>query len=146
VTGVGFSREPRRLRITFEDGHELHGLEVVTRSVPIGTILAVLRAAGGSSQPGVEQIEAMATLFEQLGAALIEWNYLDHETQEPVPPTPDGLSGLDFEFVTMLAMHWVDAVVGAAAPLANGSSGGRPQAAFPVASLPMVPRSASRAS
>lgn len=145
---MGFRREPRRLRISFEPEHELHGLELVTKSVPIGTILAVLRAAGGgvTSKPGVEQIEAMTVLFEQLGGALIEWNYEDHETGEAVPATPAGLASQDFEFVTTLAMAWVDAVVGAAAPLASSSSGGRAPAAFPVASLPMVPRSESRAS
>jgi hypothetical protein len=145
---VGYRPQPKRFRVAFEEDHELHGLELVTRSVPIGTILTVLRAAGSGAKttPEPEDVAAVQGLFEEFGGALIEWNLEHPETGEPVPATPEGVAGLDFDLVSRIAMEWVQAVLGASAPLGAGSNGGRPAAAFPVSSIPMAPRSSSLAS
>lgn len=143
---MGFRPQEKTFRVVFDEDHDLHGLWLRTRSVPIGTILDVMRSAGASMRggtPGVEDIESVGLLFEKFGGALVEWN-LDHPTTgEPVPATPDGLRGLDFDLVTTLAMEWVGAVVGAAAPLGPSSSRGP---APRMDSLPMEPLSSSRAS
>jgi len=145
---VGYRPQPKRFRLTFEPDHEFHGLEIVTKSVPIGTLLAILRVAGkgGTGRPGVDDVEAVAGMFDEFGNALIEWTMEHPDTGEPVPASADGLRSLDTDLVTRLAMEWVQAVLGAAAPLGAGSSSGRPAAAFPVSSIPMAPRSSSLAS
>lgn len=135
---MGYRRQAKRFRLTFDEAHELHGLEVVTKSVPIGVILTVMRAAGagqGGRKPTIEDVESVSTLFDTLGDALIEWNFED-EAGEPVPATPEGLRSLDLDFVTMLSMEWVEAVIGASAPLGKSSQSG-PR--FPETSLPMTP-------
>lgn len=133
---MGYRRPAKRFRLTFDERHELHGLEVVTKSVPIGVILTVMRAAGAgmNRKPTVEDVEGVSTLFDTLGDALIEWNYED-DNGDPVPATPDGLRSLDLDFVTMLSMEWVEAVIGASAPLGKSSPSGP---SFPETSLPMT--------
>lgn len=145
---MGFRPEAKRFRLRFDEDHEFHGLEIVTRSVPIGTILDVMRAAGSGAgrSPSPEDVESIRGLFENFGGALIEWDLEHPDTGEPVPATPEGVATLDFDLVTRLAMEWVQAVLGASAPLGGASSSGRPAAAFPVSSIPMEPRSSSRAS
>lgn len=143
---MGFRPQEKTFRVVFDEEHDLHGLWLRTRSVPIGTILDVMRSAGATlrgGKPGVEDIESVGLLFEKFGGALVEWNLDDPATGEPVPATPDGLRGLDFDLVTMLAMEWVGAVVGAAAPLGPASS---PGPGPRMDSLPMEPLSSSRAS
>lgn len=134
---MGYRRPAKRFRLTFDESHELHGLEVVTKSVPIGVILTVMRAAGSgmTRKPTVEDVESVSTLFDTLGDALLEWNYEDDDG-EPVPATAEGLRSLDLDFVTMLSMEWVEAVIGASAPLGKSSPSG-PR--FPETSLPMTP-------
>jgi hypothetical protein len=143
---VGFRPQEKTFRVVFHEEHDLHGLEIRTRSVPIGTILSVMRAAGASmrgGKPGIEDIESVSALFDEFGGALIEWN-LDHpKSGEPVEATPEGLRTLPFDLVTTLAMEWVGAVVGAAAPLGPSSS---PGPGPRMDSLPMEPLSSSRAS
>lgn len=142
---MGYRPEPRRFRLTFDEQHKRHGLEIVTRSVPVHALMDVLKAAGagmGGRQPSIEDVEAIADLFENFGGALIEWN-LDHpDTGDPVPATPDGLRTLDFDLVTELAMEWVGAVMGGSDPLGGSSRPGASEPNhYPVASLPMIPLS-----
>lgn len=143
---MGFRPQEKTFRVVFDTEHDLHGLEIRTRSVPIGTILNVMRAAGASlkgGKAGVEDIESVSSLFEEFGGALIEWNLEHPKTGEPVEATPEGLRSLDFDLVTTLAMEWVGAVVGAAAPLGKSSP---PGPSPRMDSLPMEPLSSSRAS
>jgi len=143
---VGYRPAEKTFRVVFDEGHEHHGLEMRTRSVPIGTILDVMRAAGSKlrgGKPTVEDMESVDKLFDNFGGALIEWNLEHPKTGEPVDPTPAGVRTLDFDFVTVLAMEWVNAVVGAAAPLGPSSS----RTPDPrMDSLPMEPLAGSRAS
>lgn len=140
---MGFRPEAKHFTIKFAEEHELHGLTIKTRSVPIGTVLDVMRGAGAQMKGGrpvnVEDVEAVERLFVNFGGALIEWN-LDHpDTGEPVPATEAGVRSLDFDLVTTLAMEWVGAMMGASAPLAPGSTpGGKP-----LSSIPMEPLTSS---
>lgn len=145
VNPVGYRPEPRRFRITFDETHKRHGLEIVTRSVPVHVLMNVLKAAGagmGNRRPSLEDVEAIGDLFDNFGGALIEWNLEHPDTGDPVDPSPAGLRTLDFDLVTELAMEWVGAVMGGAAPLGGSSRpGGSEPSHYPVASLPMIPLS-----
>ena len=98
---MGYRPQPKRFRLTFEPEHEFHGLEIVTKSVPIGTLLAILRVAGkgGTGRPGVDDVEAVAGMFDEFGNALIEWTMEHPDTGEPVPASADGLRTLDTDLV-----------------------------------------------
>lgn len=128
---MGYRRQPKVFRLTFEDEPEL---EVYVRSAPLGQILGLLefaKALGGDFKP--EDVERLDELFAAFVSCLKEWN-LEDEDGTPIPATIDGLKSQDMDFVLELIMAWMEAVVSVSAPLKRKSSSGDQS---PEGSIPM---------
>lgn len=141
---MGFTPKSARITIDFPPDHELHGLEVVTRSVPFGTFLELSTLADGADGEGVEAIVAMSRLVSEFAdKALRSWN-LDDEDGAHVPEGVDGLRGLDTRHVLAIIGAWLRAAGGEVpAPLGATSPGGAPSV---VPLPPMEVSSTSQAS
>lgn len=112
---MGYRREPRRIRLVFDDP-EMDGLEVVTRSVPLGTFMAMLDSSSDNAK-------ASQLINDFAEHALVEWN-LVNEAGEPVPATLTGMKTQEIDFVMQIVRTWLEAVGTASDPLALASSNG----------------------
>lgn len=112
---MGFKRERPRIILDFDDP-ELNGLEVVTRSVPLGTFLAML----DSSSDATKTMQLLQDFAEN---ALIEWN-LEDDKGNPVDPTLAGMKTQDTDFMLTIVKTWLEAIGTASAPLVGASSNG----------------------
>jgi len=138
---VGYQIGQKVYRLVFDDG-DLAGLEVRTRSLPLGALLDIAKLAGlAGKQFDVADLGEVEKLFSLFADALLSWNVED-EAGAAVPATPEGLRLLDFGTVIQLISEWIEAVAGVAVPLPKTSSGGQPSLE---ASMPMEPLSPSPA-
>lgn len=158
-----FVRKRQLLRLTFAEGHELHGLEVVTRPPNVDQVIGIVGELGQLGdlvsliQPGEdltpEALNALSglkgkiePLYEALAEALVSWNYvlesLDGGEDVPVPATAEGLRQMEGNDRTVVLKAWLKQVTPPAedSDLGKGSPSG---VIFPEASLPMAPLSAS---
>jgi hypothetical protein len=111
---MGYRRESRRITLVFDDP-DLNGLEVVTRSVPLGTFLAMLDSSS--------DVAKTMQLFQDFAEnALIEWNLEDDNGS--VPATLAGMKTQDADFMLSIVKAWLDAIGTASAPLVGASSNG----------------------
>lgn len=124
-TEPGYRRERKAYNLTFAD-HP--GLKVKARSVSAEKFLELTELTEAEFTPTVAK-EMMTTFSE----VLISWNLQD-EDGTPVPCTPEGLLGEDWDFVMEILNGWMDAVAGVSAPLEQPSTAGSP---FLVESIPM---------
>lgn len=112
---MGYRREPRRIILAFDDP-ELNGLEVVTRSVPLGTFMAMLDSSSDAAKT--------TQLFQDFAEhALIEWN-LEDEDGKKVDPSLAGMKTQDTDFMLTIVKTWLDAIGTASGPLVGASSNG----------------------
>jgi hypothetical protein len=146
----GFVRERKVYKLTFRD-HELEGLVVRARSVPLGVFLDLMELASSAGLDTIEELDwsnlpegaadAIRRLLEEFGRALVEWNLEDENG--PVPATFEGLAGQDLDLAMEIIEAWMTAIAGVAGPLGQSSPDGKPSLA---GSLPMEPLSESPAS
>lgn len=130
-------------QIVFTDDHEFAGLHMTVRGVSIGKFLRLLSMAEIKSKvPTEEELQRLRDFYGYFADALVDWD-MEDEDGNPVPPTAEGVSSLDFELVTKLVMEYADAIAGVSAPLGESSTSG---GTFQEQSLPMEVRSESRAS
>ncbi len=154
---TGFTPKRRVYVLDFE-GTDLDGLEVRTRSAPIGMMLALgelLDQAGAVPDQAAlaglaqaEQMRKMAGFMKQIRAAvdrfatvLLGWNLTDEQGGK-VPATVEGLLTLDPGELMLLIRTWTSVIAEAPAPLPQPSSSGGPSLE---GSLPMEPLSESLA-
>jgi hypothetical protein len=131
---MGFEFPSATITLDFPPGHELHGLEVQTRSVPFGTFLQLSSLAGGAdgAGQGLEAIRSMDRLLTEFAAhAFKGWN-------AAVPATADGLRTLDTRHVLEIIGTWLRAAGGEVpAPLGQPSpAGGLSEVELPPMELP----------
>ena len=130
--GAGFQAPKRTVRLVFDDGHQLHGLEVSARSVSVGTLLELSRlAAVDFDRMDATAIEGIDRLFAVFAESLVTWNM--ESDGVPVPCDVGGLRSLDLGTVMLVIMAWMEGLAGVSDPL-PGPSGAGPQ--FPVGSIP----------
>jgi hypothetical protein len=147
---TGYRRQRKLFRLEWPEGHELHGLVVRARSVPIEGLLDLLDAASGIDLGSIgdlqavraEAVEAVRLIVDTFAGALVDWSLQD-EDGTPVPATAAGLRGEEPDLLMALLEAWMDAVVGVSAPLGRPSPAGEPSLE---ASLPMAPPSTSQPS
>lgn len=122
VVMAGFKREPRTIRLVFDDP-ELNGLEVLTRSVPMGLYMDLVRMAQevDAKIQSASVVNMIETFAEQ---GLVSWNWCDPVSGEPVPPTLQGLRSQDTMDMMQIVMSWLGALGAAPVPLAPSSSNG----------------------
>jgi hypothetical protein len=131
---MGFEFPSTIITIDFPAGHELHGLEVRTKSVPFGTFLELSSLAGSAGEAGDGALKAMARLVDDFAAsAFLGWN-------SDVPATAAGLRSLDTRHVLDVIGAWLRAAGGEVpAPLGQPSSaGGLSVVELPPMELPSV--------
>ncbi|MGD9749790.1 MAG: hypothetical protein AB7W59_02225 [Acidimicrobiia bacterium] len=128
---MGFKLPSTTIVIDFPDGHELHGVEVYTRSVPLGSYLELSKLARTADGTGENSITALEELIVQFAdVALKRWN-LEDDTGE-VPASAAGLRSLDMRYAMAIITAWLAASGGEVpAPLEQTSSAGE-QSAVPL--------------
>lgn len=149
---MGFTPKTKTVLLTFDEGHDFHGLEVRTRVPDIARIASLieLREYVGAD-PDTFDEAAVVTLVALLGRAadifaehLVSWNVeTADDPPTPVPATREGLATQPDEFMLNLVAEWMTATMGVREELGKGSTSGLRS---PEESLPMVALSSSRAS
>lgn len=131
----GFVYEPNTYTLQFGPKDQLHGLEVVVQSVPLGKFLKITQLAGdaGSTDPG-KALGAVAELFDTLGSALVSWNLTDRQGT-PVPCTVEALQDQPTELGMRLVQEWMQAIGGVSPELGKGSDSG---VTYPAVPMPMA--------
>jgi hypothetical protein len=132
----GYKRKSKNYVLAFEDP-EMDGLEVRVKSMSVGKVREFLAKSRSN------EVDVGAT-FDDFADGLLSWNLLDDDDR-PVPPTREGIDAQDVDFIMAIVTAWMETITGVADadPLGGRSNSGEPSL---VASLPMVPLSASRAS
>lgn len=119
MTGT-FRRAP--LLITFgpEDGNgDLDGLWVKLVRLSVGDLREIVRIAGNVKEGSTEDID---TLADKLGKVLVDWNWTDPYTGEPVDArAPGAVDTLDSDVMMMLTDRLQGAVGGVDKDLGKGS-------------------------
>jgi hypothetical protein len=110
---VGYKRNPKIYRLTFDETTDWPGLEVQVRTLTMGQLVSVWSGEGGSS----------ARTFELFIDRLVGWN-LEDEDGHPVPVTREAVEAEDDDMVVAIQKRWTDAVLGVPAPLGGDSSSG----------------------
>jgi hypothetical protein len=134
----GYKRKAKNYVLAFEDP-EMDGLEVRVKSMPVGKVREFLRL-----REEAEDANSMEAAFGMFDDCLLSWNLLDDDDQ-PVPANQAGIDTQDVDFIMAIVTAWMETITGVsdADPLDGRSTSGEPSL---VASLPMVPLSASQAS
>ena len=131
----GFKPERKRYRLKWAEDHELHGLVVEMRGLPVGVFLEMAEMSDlDPTNFSVEDMPKVTRLFEIVAGGLAEWNLLD-DYDQPVPATSDGIMAQEFPLVMAIIEGWMEAIGQVPAPLGQPSTDGR---LSEVASLPMV--------
>lgn len=103
---------------------EYEGLEVVTRSASMATLLAILELADDAEQAtgGKEALARLDELFGLFEGVLVSWN-VEAEDGAAVPPTKAGLMAQDSGFCLAVIQMWAREMTQAppTSPTASGS-------------------------
>lgn len=130
-------------RITFAEGHDLHGLEILSRPVQVAylgkvaSLLSDIAAVaarpnemdGAAARAGLAEIQSISeVLFELFADKIKEWNFqMEGEGGEviDVPPTVDGFRSIgDDQEVFSILNAWLAALAGVPVDLGKESSSG----------------------
>jgi hypothetical protein len=140
----GFQRKP--VHVYWEEGHPLHGFELLMRRKSVGRTLdeiqqeetsqAARRAAGegGTAEDFRNFTESnLASLAHQI----ISWNLRD-EGGEPVEVSVSGLLSQDDALITSIGERFADLTTRVSGPLASSSAASQPSEEQEL-QLPMEP-------
>lgn len=125
---MGYRHQIPRVNVTFEEGHEYHGCEVVLRKLKLGEWLEIT----GISDDGT--VRHVGDQLQKMADKLISWNLEDEDTGEPVPTTTEAVLDQDRDLMLAILNAWLDGINGVSAPLEQTSPDGQPS---PVESIPM---------
>lgn len=129
---AGYRHKAQRINVSFEPGHEYHGLEVVLRKLTLGEYLDIVGL-------GEVKLNHIGEQLKSMGDRLISWN-LEDEQGQPVPATVEAVLGQDKDLMVSILEAWLDVLNGVPAPLDQTSPAGEPS---PVESIPMETLSSS---
>lgn len=115
---MGYTRKTYKLK--WDEGHELHGLEVSLRGMSIGELeeVAALRESVGETS----SIGQIKPLMDILGRALIKWNY---EDENGVSIAISEFQKQDARMLLAIVGAWTEVVGAVPAPLPRPSSDGK---------------------
>lgn len=132
---MGFREQPNTITLRFDEGDELHGLEVTLQGMSIGEFMSSMGWDGGDG-------DDTAQTMEKFHKALISWNLEDADGQ-PIPVTAS--RERPHRLILRLNNAYVDALTGVhkSDPLPEGSASGENS---PAPAIPMEPLSQSQAS
>lgn len=117
------SFQRKALTLTWPEGSEFYGLEVLCRRPSIAQVeqAQLLFEKSGGEREAATVAELMRTT---IGAALVRWNYVDEEGYE-VAATPDGYLSLDLEAQMEILGKWISSAVAVPRDLGKESDSGR---------------------
>jgi hypothetical protein len=115
---MGYTPKRTLYKLDFSET-EHAGLEVVTRSMPVGGLLKIagLVEAADAENPDLGDLDE---LFRRFASVLVSWN-VETDDGQPVPADFDGLAGQDFDFVLPVINAWILAMSRAPRPLPPAS-------------------------
>jgi hypothetical protein len=123
------------------EGTPYEGLEVKTRSLPIGRLREIIKFAQlrDKDKRDPEKVVGMLDeMLEKFSSALISWN-AEREDDTPIPANLQGLQELDTNLAIEIILAWINAVAGVSATsdLGKDSSGGEksPELLLPMEAL-----------
>ncbi len=133
---MGFREPDSSITLRFEEGDELHGIEVILRGMSIGEYMRATGMDGGDGEDNGKTIE-------RFYKALISWNLEDRATGQPIPVSD--APNRDQKMIRRLNNAYVEALmeVHRSDPLPDSSTSGE---SFPAPAIPMEPLSQSQAS
>lgn len=134
---MGFKRNPKIYKLTWDEDTDYPGLEVQVRTLTMGQVLAM--RTGKNDDEGKDNVQVSVEL---LAERIDSWN-LEDEDGNPVPPTLEAMYEEDDDLILDIINRWTDAVSAVRAPLPQSSPSGEPSL---VASVPMEALSPSLAS
>ncbi len=139
--GQGYKRKTYKLK--WPEGHDLHGLEVVTKGLSVEATFEMATLAAGLAGDSATEVKVGTAnkLFAGFADRLVSWN-LQEDDDTPVPATLAGVQDQDMSFMIALISTWMDAVSSVDIPLPRGSKPG--PATAPEATLPTVALSPSQ--
>ncbi len=116
---------PRRTQYKLDFSQtEYDGLEVVTRSASMATLLGILELADEAEQAtsGKEGLAKLDQLFGLFEGVLVSWN-VESEDGKPVPASKAGLLTQDSAFTLAVIQMWAREMTQAppTSPTASGS-------------------------
>lgn len=150
---MGYRPQRKVYKLRFED-EEYDGLEVMAKSVSLGTLLEFKDLAAGAQKrnfeipegatpeqivaaaeaAGIDSTSAMSAfllLVEKFAGVLVSWNVEEvadgpdgEEVITATPATLEGLLAQEPTFVMKIVETWVEVVAGVDNPLPNSSSSG----------------------
>jgi hypothetical protein len=135
---MGFKAKRKVYKLVFADD-DLAGLEILARSVSLGSMLS-LSTTTGVGKLDKDDTEQTNGMFELFANALVRWNLEDEDNDGqtvPVPANLDGLMAQDTEFAMAIVTAWSEAISGVSAPLGSGSASGEtsPETSIPMETL-----------
>jgi hypothetical protein len=105
---MGVEIKPRLFRLTWPEGHGLHGVTMDVASLSFGQLLKLSRAYRTyrdiASKTIDEQLEAVGSLLDIFAGALWGWNV--ERDGEPVKPDRAGVESLDPLYVLDAIGAW----------------------------------------
>lgn len=137
---MGVEVAPRMFRLTWPEGHGLHGVTMDVASLSFGELLKLSRAYRTyqdiASKSIEEQLEAVGSLLDIFAGALWGWNV--ERDGEPVKPDRAGVESLDPMFVLDAIGAWAGRLGAVDGPLGKRSTPTPTPAipTIPMASLP----------
>ena len=135
---MGYKRKLYVLK--WPEGHELAGLEVTTKGLPVKKLFELVQLSGVLT--GEADVATKVTVADELfmgfAERLVSWN-LEDDDDNPVPADLIGVTDQDFDFMVGLIMTWMDAVSSVDIPLPSPSPPGGSSETEPdgVASIPV---------
>lgn len=136
---VGYRRERKTFKLTFDQTTEFAGLEVRAYGVNLGTLLKLASLVNQETLTA-EDLDELLTGFSQ---SLIEWN-LEQEDGTPVPATKEGMYAYEHDLILAVCRYWINKMQSVDADLGKESKSGEPP--MEESMIPMEPLSESRAS
>jgi hypothetical protein len=149
---MSYVRE-KTVKVTFDDEHQLAGLEVRTRRVSVEVYEEIMMMVSGlnldtkdlaNPQKREEIRRTFRKPFDLFAEVLVSWNLEERDddgTVVAVPPTIEGIMS-DFVFSALVIKEWLKAVNGVSEELGKDSGSGATSGP-PAPPLPMEPLSPS---
>jgi hypothetical protein len=120
---MGYKRKLYVLK--WPDGHELAGLEVTTKGLPVKKLFELVQLSGQLTGEGdvAAKVTVADELFMGFAERLVSWN-LEDDDGNPVPADLIGVTDQDFNFMVGVIMTWMDEVASVDIPLPQPSPPG----------------------
>lgn len=124
--------QKKTYNLNWDEGHDLHGLEVSMRGVSIGDLEVIAAMRGETEKASTfERIQPMLEIFVK---SLVKWNYEESDGTPVGTSLEEIRSGGDIRDVMTIISDWVAKVGNISSPLVENSSSGEQ---FPEGSLTM---------